>query len=303
MPGKEDADVLFKSYSEVLLFLKHQDDKINRVLTALAFLTTAGVALYVFSQSDSAAERTRFGGESISLTTLMFLLFLTSLFFALIAALAALDPTSQVPRFVTRAERPGSLLHYRAIAEGQGWPETPLASYGQLATSAHQDAAVLAVRAMHKTERFAESRAFVHLAMASLALLGIFSSPDTSLRLRWWVAAAFLATVLVIPAWQFRSMWRMGFDGIGRGASTDRDALPTRSLIKDAWPYFFPALVAAVFLVVARLIDAEWVALLYALLVLLVNRLVLRAGGSVFHFVSGALMFVGAVAVVIALWM
>jgi hypothetical protein len=34
------------SYDEVLAALKHQDDKLNRTLTALAFLTAAGVGLY-----------------------------------------------------------------------------------------------------------------------------------------------------------------------------------------------------------------------------------------------------------------
>jgi hypothetical protein len=44
-------DPFKQSYAEVLLFLKHQDDKINRVLTALAFLTAAGVTLYIFGRS------------------------------------------------------------------------------------------------------------------------------------------------------------------------------------------------------------------------------------------------------------
>jgi hypothetical protein len=297
-PPEEAADVLFKSYSEVLLFLKHQDDKINRVLTTLAFLTAAGVALYVFSQNENPARKVRFGHESISLTTFTFLLFLTSLFFALIAALAALDPTSQYPRFLPRAERSGSILHYRAIAKGTDWPNTPQASYSDLAESAYQDARVLAIRAVHKTERFAESRAFVHVAMASLALLGIFSVPDVSLRFRWWLCATFLATILIIPAWQFWAMWRMGFDNIGRDLPSDERALPTRKLLGAAWPYFITAVGAAVFLLVARPLHAEWSALIYSLAVLLTNRLVLQTSRrGVLYFVSIAL-FIGGLAAV-----
>src|SRR4051794_32943287 len=36
------ADVFARSYDEVLAALKHQDDKLNRTLTALAFLTAGG---------------------------------------------------------------------------------------------------------------------------------------------------------------------------------------------------------------------------------------------------------------------
>jgi hypothetical protein len=50
----QDWEGFKESYNEPLLFLKHQDDKINRVLTALAFLTAAGVTLYIFSRSNPA---------------------------------------------------------------------------------------------------------------------------------------------------------------------------------------------------------------------------------------------------------
>jgi hypothetical protein len=301
--GKESAEVLFRSYSEVLLFIKHQDDKVNRVLTTLAFLTAAGVALYVFSQ-DEAGFRVKFGHEAMGLTTFSFLLFLTSVFFALIAALAALDPGSQSPSFLPRAKPPGSILHYRAIAAGDGWPTKPNATYEALAKSAHQDARVLAVRAVHKTKRSSESRAFVHVAMASLTLLGIFSLPDVSLRLRWWLSAIFLAILLILPALPFWSMWRMGFDGIGRDRFASDNALPGSRFFAAAWPYFLTALAAAAFLLTARVLHAEWAALLYAFVVLLTHRLLLQTSRRrVLYLVSTALMVAGLVAFIVGAWL
>ena len=45
------AEIFEHSYDEVTA-LKHQDDKLNRTLTALAFLTAAGIALFALGHQD-----------------------------------------------------------------------------------------------------------------------------------------------------------------------------------------------------------------------------------------------------------
>ena len=68
--------VFSKSYDEVLLLLKHEDDKINRVLTALAFLTAAGVTLYIFSRSGKGGpDFPSFGGADIKMDDYFFACF------------------------------------------------------------------------------------------------------------------------------------------------------------------------------------------------------------------------------------
>src|SRR3954452_18910551 len=92
-------EVFDRSYSEVLLFLKHQDDKINRVLTALAFLTTAGVTLYIFSRAKPASpDFPQFANSYVHADDYFFGAFLLGLFASVVLALAALDPTSFTPR-------------------------------------------------------------------------------------------------------------------------------------------------------------------------------------------------------------
>ena len=52
--ARDHQDVFARSYDEVLAALKHQDDKLNRTLTALAFLTAAGVALFARAATSGA---------------------------------------------------------------------------------------------------------------------------------------------------------------------------------------------------------------------------------------------------------
>jgi hypothetical protein len=114
--------VFEKSYDEVLLFLKHQDDKINRVLTALAFLTAAGVTLYIFSRSDTAASADfpTVANVEVHMDDYFFASFIIGVAVSVALALVSLDPTSFVPHFFGHhhqgAPRKHSLLYYDAIA-------------------------------------------------------------------------------------------------------------------------------------------------------------------------------------------
>ena len=121
------ANVFWHSYSEVLLFLKHQDDKINRVLTALAFLTAAGVTLYIFSGSDrlSQADYPRFTDSGVRIDDYFFGSFIVGVAVSVALALVSLDPTSYFPRFLGQtAVGERSLLYYAAINEqSDDWGE------------------------------------------------------------------------------------------------------------------------------------------------------------------------------------
>src|SRR5437764_717220 len=77
-PGSEGSEwegrseVFARSYDEVLAALKHQDEKLNRTLTAIAFLTAAGVTLF----TRLSGSPIRFPESRISVTAFFFVVFL-----------------------------------------------------------------------------------------------------------------------------------------------------------------------------------------------------------------------------------
>jgi hypothetical protein len=68
------AAIFEKSYDEVLTALKHQDDKLNRTLTAIAFLTAAGVTLFA-NLAVKIAPPVRFPESAWNVTSFFFLTF------------------------------------------------------------------------------------------------------------------------------------------------------------------------------------------------------------------------------------
>jgi hypothetical protein len=202
------ARVFEHSYNEVLLALKHQDEKLNRTLTALTFLTAAAVALFVnYVLKD--LPPVRFPHEpTIPVTTFFFVLFLGAALFALLFALAAIGPSDTLPRLHPKkrgARQWPSLLFYVDI-EGNGewdvYAKRPAAWLQEcLARNFHEEAKTLAQRVRYKVARSRESAACLQLAILALTLLGVFSARPLSLGTRWWAAAGLMIGVMVQPIW------------------------------------------------------------------------------------------------------
>jgi hypothetical protein len=220
----------------VLLFLKHEDDKINRVLTALAFLTAAAVTLYIFSRGATPPDTLGLRGTGLTAADFFFASFVIGLALALFAAIAALDPTSFYPRFIGAASEPESILYFRAIGQdtlppGSHWAARVAdgrerwKAIGErsdpelqelLASSFHEDARRLAHRAYHKMYRFTECNAFVDLAVMSLALLGVSRLDSASSSLRWGIIAAMLVLYSWAPMYDYWALVRQNFPDVGR---------------------------------------------------------------------------------------
>lgn len=265
------SKVFQHSYGEVLAFLKHEDDKIGRVLTALSFLTAAGVALFVFQ--GHAHDPLRLDG-TLDAADFLFAGFTVSLVLALLAILAALDPTSQTPRFLARPSGRQSILFYHSIYERRGWSALnadPGYLEEALAESFHQDTEELARRAEHKVQRFADARVFVHLAVVMLALLGIARSDALSATTRWWLMVSVLGLIgLLAPGWDIYWQRHHGFAGLA--------AVTRRSLLSIGLLYSLPALFAVALLVTADFTSSwrpQLVSLVFALGALLFSRLAL----------------------------
>lgn len=277
-PWKERADVFEHSYAEVLAFLKHQDEKIGRVLTALAFLTAAGVALFVFSPR-TLLHPLVFTKPSLDVADFFFAVFMVSLLFALLTILAAVDPTTQTPRFLAQIEQGQSIIFYRAIyTAGPDWlaPDADVEYLNErLARSFYIDAKELARRAEHKVSRFADSRAFVHVSIVALALLGIARIDGFDIHWRSWIIALVLAFVGFLPLWDIAMARHYGFAGMHSASGAPRD----KSWL--AWLALFlaPAIASAALLIFGGFESSpnlQFGFVTYALVAILMSRFFLR---------------------------
>jgi hypothetical protein len=213
-----DLQVFERSYDEVLLFLKHQDDKINRVLTALAFLTAAGVALYVFGRAKPPLTFPHFANSAITADDYFFGAFLIGLFFAVSFSLIALDPTSYAPRFLDAPEGSKSVLYYRAIHSmtNDEWADVRGdASIKGLTDTFHGDARRLSHRAIHKVRRFGQANAWVQFTVVALAALGLMRLTNLDIDDKWRATTALLTVYAVLPLVDFVYFRVLNFPGVG----------------------------------------------------------------------------------------
>jgi hypothetical protein len=268
------------SYNEVLAALKHQDEKLNRTLTALAFLSAAGVALFL--QLETARPRlepVEFPEGGPSVTAVLFVTFLIAVAIALVTALAAIGP-GRALRLRPREEREPSLLYYGSIAnvsEAQ-WKKR-LDHDGEdalteaLTANFHSEARKISHRVVYKVSRSRESGAFVQLAIVALGLLGIFEARGVSLITRWWLATGLIVLLLALLCWE---AFRMNHD---KYANVQFNCAYAALLAA--------ALMATFFLAIAEAADEHWPALGYAVSVLVLSRLA-AVGPTVATYTLGA---------------
>jgi hypothetical protein len=258
---KDKGEVFKNSYQEVLAALKHQDDKLGRALTAIAFLTAAGVALYTQIGTDS---KLTFDSQSMPVTTFFFMAFVISIVLALGFILAAIGPstTYRDPNQLYPVDR--SLLFYSSIRTDKAWDKYMDESVGslheRLARNFHYEAKNLSKRVHYKVARSREAGAFVYLAVLSLTLLGIFSVSPIHRDTRWWIASGVLLLISLLPVWDRWQMQHFEFP----------EAIPREST------YMWLSLAVAsegVLLWVGLEYEGQWWAVLYALSIVLISRL------------------------------
>jgi hypothetical protein len=89
-----ELDFARKTYDEVLDATKHQDDKIGRFLTAIAFLFTGAIALGV--RTDIPAVKVLIGGTPRALPAIFLGLFLALSIFSVLLLLVALGHSDDI---------------------------------------------------------------------------------------------------------------------------------------------------------------------------------------------------------------
>jgi hypothetical protein len=260
----EPAKVFEKSYGEVLAALKHQDDKLNRVLTALAFLTGAAVALMLNVKNVEGATPMKLG-TGPEAADVAFVVFIGAVVIALALALAAVGPSSPLAFPKRGGGDPDSLLFWGEIARDDKWDDRMTADAATLEKAyvkdLHEETRGIAQRTRYKVSRARESSAFVYVAIVCLGLIGIFGTGALSVEARWWVATALLTVALVLPLVDGLHMKLSAFPESGTGKA-----------------YFLlgVAVVATVLLLVLGETDGhQQTALFTALAVLLLERLAL----------------------------
>ena len=170
--GSENGKALaLKSYEEVLDATKHQDDKIGRFLTAIAFLFTGAIAFG--ARSDLLAVRVQIDDRLEPLPALFLALFLVLSIVSVLLLIVAIGPNLSLPRG-SSGERIPSWLFFLWIAGKSReewvdqWKEVPLP--GAVARSFVVEAHNLALKTEFKYNRTNEARAIFTLGLMFLAL-------------------------------------------------------------------------------------------------------------------------------------
>ncbi|HEY7875716.1 MAG TPA: hypothetical protein VIG64_11410 [Actinomycetota bacterium] len=262
---------IFKvSYDEVLSAVKHHDDKLNRMLTGIAFLTAAGITVYTqLRDSDDFLPLMTFDRTSLDVSTFFFIAFLVSVALALLLTLAGLGPTSHFGSRDPAEKQDYSLIYFALIAEDKGKKWAHLIDRESavlreaLARNYHREAQDISRRVEYKIARTREASAFLHLVVSSLGLMGIFSLTDLGAEARWWIATGFLLFLMLLPVWD---MWRM----------TQSRFTLSLSLTSASYVLLLVTILAtALLLVFGHQLGWSWWAVGYALGALLFSRMAL----------------------------
>ena len=294
-PSQEDIQekVFAHSYGEVLLFLKHQDDKINRVLTALAFLTAAGVTLYVVTRApsvDGLAPPPTFSNTHVQLDDYFFASFILGVALSVALSLVALDPTSFRPRFLDRHPDPDtekhSLLFYEAIQRlpRKKWHGLIEASdlRTQYIRSLNDDAHRLSRRAIHKVHRFGTASCVVQFTIVALALLGMTRLDRVHASASWKLIVAVLGVYAVMPLVDYLYFLALDFPDVQRHEGIEgahpQDTRETAIRIAGALCFLLPFLGVALAALATR--PHQWQTVTVVLFGTLALRLIERFAWS-----------------------
>jgi hypothetical protein len=172
------------SYSEVLDATKHNDDKIGRALTSIAFLTTAGIAFAVEGNDKVLYFRYQMGDLQVPLPSIFLVAFLVLIVLTVILYLSAMGNPLTFPRH-RDPKTQDSNLYFFIIAEQesekwtQDWGHDEGGDYASLRRKTINnflyEAHNIARRVKFKYERMEIARAVLITALLSF-VMGVVAS-------------------------------------------------------------------------------------------------------------------------------
>jgi hypothetical protein len=296
--GSLATDTLRATYREILAYSERLDDKLRSLITALAFLTTAGISLFVFGSNRTLVDL-QWDGRSWNVANFFFLFFIGCVVLSLSSALVALDPTTHRPRFFpSRDDGPPSVLHPHGLLADQWWesgkPHRPLARAQEaLAESYRQDSYEIALRVQTKVQRSRNTEAFMSTAIVALFCLAGARLPESADKTRENVILAVLVGFTLFPLGTFFRMRWAELPGVSK-----RD-LPTSIgfAVRTTLFYLIPFLVSLTLAVMSVWDNAPiWPTVVYLMLWITFARL-LPASSSA-HWIS---LFVASVGTCLAI--
>lgn len=205
--AKERFGLAKLAYEEVLDATKHQDDKVGRFLTAIAFLTGAAIAFG--TREEVLAVRYDLDG-ALPLPGILFAAFITLVLIAVVFLLMALGQPLRPPRSRSGSSEQ-SRLFFLVISQmpldtwndawGSGVTTTQLRS--QLTENLVKESHNIAVRAESKYRRTSEAQAVFTIALTLFSLavaLAINVLADPGVNPSSWDLRSRLVATLVLSS-------------------------------------------------------------------------------------------------------
>jgi hypothetical protein len=179
------SELLKGTFDEVLDATKHQDDKVGRLLTTVAFLTAASLGFAGLSQGEWIAQSFSVPPYQARLGLVMLAVFLLGVVFTVVLLLSSLATPLRLPGFAERSpaarmrwvnDVPASQLYFLEIAgvSVEEWRHKWQASNERLEQERLEtlvrETHNLAVRTSSKYDRFNEAVAVLSVALLSFAV-------------------------------------------------------------------------------------------------------------------------------------
>lgn len=248
---RDKTELLEASYKEVLDATKHQDDKIGRLLTAIAFLTAAALALANLGSGRYIRAEFDFGASSYKLGMLALAVFLICVFLSVVLLVTSFATPLRLPglkspetgtapavKWVNGVK--GSQIYFSEIAAlsldkwEKKWSGTKLQLEEERAQSLLLETHNLSVRTNFKYLRTSEGISVFAIAMLGFGLavlfitLAVTGEPDTATAgdrvtltvgptLRLWVSLITIGYVALHLFSRIRYNYQATYEGYRRG--------------------------------------------------------------------------------------
>lgn len=182
-------ELITRSYAEVLDATKHQDDKVGRMLTSVAFLTAATLALAALASANFVTRKFDISPFVLPLGLIALVVFLVGVVFTVMLLLTSLATPLRLPGMVSsKRRRPvewagsvqGSQVYFYEIAglTADEW-EIKWSASAEALKKERLDSLIietrnLADRTNTKYDRTTEAAALLSLSLLAFALAAIF---------------------------------------------------------------------------------------------------------------------------------
>ena len=225
----DNLELLKFAYAEVLDATKHQDDKVGRLLGAVAFLT--GAAL-IFARSETLQVGFRFDGRDIPIVAVSLGVFVLLDLVAVILFLTATSAPLTLPRRVGNRRSERSHIYFTPIARTRleewlsDWSKPTGDVTAKISDELAHEIRNIALRTERKYRRSSiATNIFIAalVAFAPVVVLGLdvgvntVTSPDTNLieaitltngrRILIGASLSLVVAVVLFSAWQRTRLW------------------------------------------------------------------------------------------------